>query len=126
MDTPALFEAKSTQPDVPSLFLTEAAITRLRDLFKKKGAHTPHYLHIQVDAGGCAGFTYLLNLVDSVPEDTTLLSYEDVSLVLDEASLDILKGSTLDYATSLMGAAFSLKNPAATASCGCGTSFSIF
>ena len=126
METPLRFEASCQTATTPSLWLTPSALERLRVLSKKKELDHPLYLQIQVDAGGCAGFTYTLNLVERAPPQDIILTCEDVFLVLDESSLDILKDSVLDFATSLMGEAFTLKNPAATASCGCGTSFSIF
>ena len=121
----ALLEASGPEGEAPLLLLTPRAYARLVMLMEKR-APKKTFLSIVVDAGGCAGFTYTLNLVEDAKEDQMELTCGDITLLMDEMSLDMLKGSTLDFATSLMGEAFSLKNPSATSSCGCGTSFSIF
>lgn len=121
----APLEAFGPEGEAPLLYLTQRAHARLSALMEKR-APKETFLSIEVNAGGCAGFTYTLNLVDAPQEDQMILTCDGISLLLDDTSLDMLKGSTLDFATSLMGEAFSLKNPSATSSCGCGTSFSIF
>ena len=89
-------------------------------------------LRVTVESGGCHGFQYLMSLTDTSSislEDDTLFEATDGSgarVVLDEPSLELLKGSKIDYTMELIGSQFKVVgNPAATSSCGCGTSFDI-
>jgi iron-sulfur cluster assembly accessory protein len=89
-------------------------------------------LRITVESGGCHGFQYLMSLTDMStisPTDDTVFEASDGSeakVVMDEPSLELLKGSRVDYTTELIGSQFKIVgNPAATSSCGCGTSFDI-
>ncbi|KAK5467301.1 [4Fe-4S] proteins maturation [Exophiala xenobiotica] len=93
------------------------------------------HLRVTVTAGGCHGFQYLMSLEDGSKldpeEDTIFASEEDggsgkARVVMDQASLELLKGSTIDFTTELIGSQFKIVgNPRATSSCGCGTSFDI-
>lgn len=89
-------------------------------------------LRITVQSGGCHGFQYLMSLAsadDASPEDDTVFEADDGSgakVVMDEPSLELLKGSKVDYETALIGSQFKIiDNPAASSACGCGTSFDI-
>lgn len=89
-------------------------------------------LRVTVESGGCHGFQYLMSLIDIAkisPEDDTVFETSDgtgAKLVMDEPSLELLKGSRVDYTSELIGSQFKIvDNPAATSSCGCGTSFDI-
>ena len=89
-------------------------------------------LRVTVQSGGCHGFQYLMSLTSSnevSSEDDTIFEADDGSnarVVMDEPSLELLKGSTVDYTMELIGSQFKIVgNPAATSSCGCGTSFDI-
>ena len=89
-------------------------------------------LRVNVQSGGCHGFQYLMSLtnIDAVsPEDDTVFTAADSSgakVVMDEPSLELLKGSKVDFTMELIGSQFKIVgNPAATSSCGCGTSFDI-
>lgn len=93
------------------------------------------HLRVTVTAGGCHGFQYLMSLEPASkinPEDDTIFEFEDdgqgrrAEVVLDEPSLELLKGSTIDFTRELIGSQFKIVgNPRATSSCGCGTSFDI-
>jgi iron-sulfur cluster insertion protein len=85
----------------------------------------PAILRLSVDGGGCAGFQYRFELAETVAEDDEVASEEGVTLVVDPISLDLVRGSTVDFVESLGGAAFQVTNPNAASGCGCGTSFSI-
>ena len=82
-------------------------------------------LRVEVLAGGCSGLQYKFDLTDSQAPDDLVLERDGATVFVDPVSLDFLGGAELDFKDSLMGAHFMVKNPNATASCGCGTSFSI-
>jgi iron-sulfur cluster assembly accessory protein len=81
-------------------------------------------LRVAVEGGGCSGFQYDIRL-DAPSEDDLVLEGEGESVVVDSVSLPFLAGATIDFTEELIGARFTIDNPNATASCGCGTSFSI-
>ena len=81
-------------------------------------------LRVAVEGGGCSGFQYDIRL-DAPAEDDLVLEGEGERVVVDSVSLPFLAGATIDFTEELIGARFTLDNPNATASCGCGTSFSI-
>jgi iron-sulfur cluster insertion protein len=85
----------------------------------------PAILRLSVDGGGCAGFQYRFELAETVAADDAVAREEGVTLVVDPISLDLVRGSTVDFVESLGGAAFQVTNPNAASGCGCGTSFSI-
>ena len=85
----------------------------------------PAILRLSVDGGGCAGFQYRFELAEAVADDDAVASADGVTLVVDPISLDLVRGSTVDFVESLGGAAFQVTNPNAASGCGCGTSFSI-
>ena len=97
-----------------------------------KDANPNLALRVSVQSGGCHGFQYLMSLTSAnelSPEDDTVFETDDGSgakVVMDEPSLEILKGSQVDYTMELIGSQFQIVgNPAATSQCGCGTSFDI-
>lgn len=97
-----------------------------------KEANRDLALRITVESGGCHGFQYLMALTNKAaisPEDDTVFETDDGSeakVVMDEPSLELLKGSQVDFTMELIGSQFKVVgNPAATSSCGCGTSFDI-
>lgn len=82
-------------------------------------------LRVSVEGGGCSGFQYGFNLVSAPEPDDLVIERDGATVVIDPVSLQFLAGSEIDFVDDLIGAAFTVKNPNATASCGCGTSFSI-
>ena len=82
-------------------------------------------LRITVEGGGCSGFQYLFDLVHQTNEDDVVFERDGAKVVIDKLSLQYMEGSQIDYVDDLIGASFQIKNPNATASCGCGTSFSL-
>lgn len=82
-------------------------------------------LRVSVDGGGCSGFQYGFNLVSSFEPDDVVIERDGATVVIDPISLQFLGGSEIDFVDDLIGAHFTVQNPNATASCGCGTSFSI-
>ena len=85
----------------------------------------PTMLRLAVTGGGCSGYSYNFALDDAQAEDDLLLEEAGAKILIDPVSLDFLAGSEIDFADDLMGQAFKVNNPNATASCGCGTSFSV-
>lgn len=85
----------------------------------------PAILRLSVDGGGCAGFQYRFGLADAVAVDDATAEQDGVTLVVDPVSLDLVRGSVVDFVESLGGAAFQVTNPNAASGCGCGTSFSV-
>jgi len=82
-------------------------------------------LRVAVSGGGCSGFQYGFSFDDTVNPDDRTFERDGVTAVVDEASLELLSGSEVDYVEDLVGASFQIKNPNAASSCGCGSSFSI-
>ncbi len=103
--------------------LSPSAAARIASIAKRQGK--PAILRLAVDGGGCAGFTYRFGLADEVEAEDVRSERDGVILVVDPISLDLLRGSTVDFVESLGGASFQVTNPNAASGCGCGTSFSI-
>ncbi len=103
--------------------LSPSAAARIASIAKRQGK--PAILRLAVDGGGCAGFTYRFGLADEVEAEDVRSERDGVTLVVDPISLDLLRGSTVDFVESLGGASFQVTNPNAASGCGCGTSFSI-
>jgi iron-sulfur cluster assembly accessory protein len=103
--------------------LTPSAAARVAAIAQRQGK--PPILRLSVEGGGCAGFQYRFGLADGIAGDDTAAEQDGVTLVVDEISLDLVRGCAVDYVESLGGAAFQVKNPNAASGCGCGTSFSI-
>lgn len=103
--------------------LSPTAAHRVATIAAKQGK--PPILRLAVEGGGCSGFQYRFGLADAVdPQDATAQT-DGVTLVVDDVSLDLVRGAMVDYVEDLGGAAFKVTNPQATAGCGCGSSFSI-
>ena len=103
--------------------LTEKAARRVAEILKSEPQGS--FLRVGVDGGGCSGFTYTYNLTTEQSHDDLVIEREDAKVVIDPVSLDILRDSQIDFIDDLMGRMFKIRNPAATASCGCGSSFAV-
>jgi len=103
--------------------LSPSAAARVAAIAARQGK--PAILRLSVDGGGCAGFQYKFGLADAVAADDAQAAQDGVTLVVDPVSLDLVRGSVVDFVESLGGAAFQVTNPNAASGCGCGTSFSI-
>jgi iron-sulfur cluster assembly accessory protein len=103
--------------------LSEAAAQRI--VVVMAGEAPGSALRIAVDGGGCSGFQYKFDITAQRQPDDIVLERDGATVLLDETSLQFLQGATLDYVDDLVGQAFRITNPNATASCGCGTSFSV-
>ena len=82
-------------------------------------------LRVSVSGGGCSGFQYGFELVDSINDDDLVVERDGVKVLVDSISIEYMRGSEIDFVDDLIGAAFQVKNPNATSECGCGTSFSV-
>lgn len=102
--------------------LTEAAIEQIKKMLLRDKLDG-HGLRISVVSGGCSGFSYKLDFVREANASDTVVEQDSLEIYLDQSSIDHLKGTIIDYKSSLMGAGFTFQNPIATGSCGCGTSF---
>ena len=103
--------------------LTENAISKLKDLFAEE--NNPNLkLRTFVQGGGCSGMQYGFTFDEDQNEDDFSLEFDGVPVVVDSMSSMYLQGATIDYKEDLMGASFSIDNPNAETTCGCGSSFS--
>ena len=107
-----------------SFSLSDKAAARIAELVTKDG-RSNLMLRVSVSGGGCSGFQYNFDFDDKINDDDRLFEHELAKVVIDETSLELLDGGVIDFKQDLMGAYFAIENPNATASCGCGTSFSI-
>ena len=100
-------------------------ITQQREAAKKNGADAAKmYLRVGVKGGGCSGFSYTLDLTETITEQDETWNQHGVEIICDPKSLLYLDGTTVDFKDELMGRGFVFSNPNATSSCGCGSSFS--
>ncbi|MFN3726594.1 MAG: iron-sulfur cluster insertion protein ErpA [Allosphingosinicella sp.] len=113
----------SETTDIADIALSPAAAARVALIAKKQGK--PAMLRLSVEGGGCAGFQYKFGLAEAIADDDRVVETDGVRLVVDDVSLDLVRGSVVDFVESLGGAAFQVRNPQAASGCGCGTSFSI-
>ena len=112
-----------TDLESPSVTLTERAARRILEIIREDAAHS--MLRVAVTGGGCSGFQYDFCLDDARGEDDLVIARDGAQVLIDPISLGFLKGAEIDFADEMIGAAFRIKNPNATSSCGCGTSFSV-
>ena len=100
-------------------------ITQQQEGAKKNGSDPPKmYLRVGVKGGGCSGFSYSLDLTETITEQDETSNQHGVEIICDPKSLLYLDGTTVDFKDELMGRGFVFSNPNATSSCGCGSSFS--
>ncbi len=107
----------------PPVTLSDRAARRIAKILEREPKGS--MLRVAVNGGGCSGFQYDFEITAEKAADDLVIEKNGVAVLIDEISLQYLAGSEIDYAEELIGAAFKIKNPNATASCGCGTSFSV-
>ncbi|NOU05076.1 MAG: iron-sulfur cluster insertion protein ErpA [Hyphomicrobiaceae bacterium] len=83
------------------------------------------FLRVSVEGGGCSGFQYKFDLVDARAVDDLAIERSGAVVLVDPVSVDYMAGSEIDFVDALIGSSFQIRNPKATAACGCGTSFSL-
>jgi iron-sulfur cluster assembly protein/iron-sulfur cluster insertion protein len=113
---------KSNQPQ-KTVNLTDAAVAKVRELIAAEDEHGLA-LRMAVRPGGCSGFSYEMYFDSKVDDADLVEEFDDVKVLVDPQSAEMVRGATLDYKESLMGAGFAIENPNVTRSCGCGNSFS--
>jgi iron-sulfur cluster insertion protein len=120
----AVAEHVSQPAEMPApLVFTDSAADKVRQLVDEEG-NPELKLRVFVQGGGCSGFQYGFTFDELVNDDDTQMSKNGVTLLIDPMSLQYLMGAEIDYKEDLQGAQFVIKNPNATTTCGCGSSFS--
>ncbi|MBP6094961.1 MAG: iron-sulfur cluster insertion protein ErpA [Methyloversatilis sp.] len=111
-----------TEVPMPLVF-SDSAANKVKDLILEEG-NPDLKLRVFVSGGGCSGFQYGFTFDEVTNEDDTALEKNGVTLLIDPMSYQYLVGAEIDYSEGLEGAQFVIKNPNATSTCGCGSSFS--
>lgn len=106
------------------LSMTPAAAARVQEMLRAE-CRSDLMLRVAISGGGCSGFSYGFSLDADHTADDRIFDFHGAKLVIDETSLDLLKGSQIDYVDDLMAKSFRVSNPNASSTCGCGTSFSM-
>ena len=112
----------TTQTD-GTIALTDSATAKIAELIQQEG-NPDLALRVAVRPGGCSGFSYEMFFDSDLADDDVISAYGDVKVVVDPTSANLLTGSTLDFKDGLQDAGFSINNPNASRTCGCGQSFS--
>ena len=99
------------------------AARRIGDILKSEPPGS--MLRVSVEGGGCSGFQYKFDIERAKTDDDVVISRDGVTVLVDSISVNYMKGAEIDFVDDLIGASFKVKNPNATAGCGCGTSFSL-
>jgi iron-sulfur cluster insertion protein len=107
----------------PTLIFTDAAAVKVGELIREE-ANPKLKLRVFVSGGGCSGFQYGFTFDENLEEGDTLVENQGVTLIVDPMSIQYLMGAEIDYKEDLEGAQFVIRNPNATTTCGCGSSFS--
>ncbi|AKJ69110.1 MULTISPECIES: iron-sulfur cluster insertion protein ErpA [Pandoraea] len=119
----ALAETAVTDMPAPLLF-TDSAADKVKQLIDEEG-NPGLKLRVFVQGGGCSGFQYGFTFDEDINEDDTVMDKNGVKLLIDSMSYQYLVGAEIDYKEDINGAQFVIKNPQATTTCGCGSSFSV-
>ncbi|MCA3148733.1 MAG: iron-sulfur cluster insertion protein ErpA [Burkholderiales bacterium] len=118
-----VIDTPTAAPAIPLVF-SEAAANKVKELIDEEG-NPSLKLRVFVQGGGCSGFQYGFTFDEEVNEDDTAMEKNGVQLLIDAMSFQYLMGAEIDYKDDLEGAQFVIKNPNATSTCGCGSSFSV-
>jgi iron-sulfur cluster insertion protein len=117
--------AENIQTEMPAPFVfSDSAASKVAELIAEEG-NPDLKLRVFVQGGGCSGFQYGFTFDEITNEDDTTMTKNGVSLLIDAMSYQYLVGAEIDYKDDLEGAQFVIKNPNASSSCGCGSSFSV-
>lgn len=112
-----------TSPEAAPISLSDSAARRITEIVAGEPAGT--MLRVSVEGGGCSGFQYKFDLVTTADPDDHVVERAGARVIVDPVSLQYMSGSEIDFVDALIGASFQIKNPHASSSCGCGTSFSL-
>jgi len=116
-------EAEVIEQVSDPLVFTESAATKVRSLIKDEG-NDALMLRVFISGGGCSGFQYGFTFDENITDGDTVVEKHGVRLLIDPMSIQYLSGAEIDYSEGLEGAQFIIRNPNATTTCGCGSSFS--
>lgn len=119
----AITETNSVADMPVPLIFTDSAANKVKKLMEEEG-NNDLKLRVFVSGGGCSGFKYGFTFDELINEDDTVMEKNGVKLLIDPMSFQYLVGAEIDYEENLQGAQFIIKNPSATSTCGCGSSFS--
>ena len=114
----------STETGRPGLSLTAQAAAQVASLQHAQG-NDRLMLRVTVSGGGCSGFQYGFSLDDTIRDDDLTFERDGVKVIVDDVSLDLLGGAEIDFVDEMIGSSFQIRNPNASSSCGCGTSFAV-
>ena len=117
-------EAPAMAPGSPIITVTESAAGKIRELLSEEGK-AESGLRVFVQGGGCSGFQYGLMIEEGSGVGDQLFESNGVKLFVDPVSISYLKGAEVDFVDTITGGGFTIKNPQATSTCGCGSSFSV-
>lgn len=112
-----------TATQTETVVVTERAARRIARIVAREAS--PKALRVSVEGGGCSGFSYRFDLTDERADDDMVIERDGATVLIDQTSLPFMAGSEIDFVDDLMGQSFQVRNPNATASCGCGTSFAV-
>jgi len=107
----------------PSITISQSAAKRIVELVSEDD--NAALFRVSVEGGGCSGFQYRFELIESAAPEDMLIERDGATVAIDPTSVPFIAGSEIDFIDELIGAQFKISNPNATASCGCGTSFSV-
>lgn len=113
--------ADNTVPD--TFYVSDGAKNKITEILKEEDEGS--FLRVGVYGGGCSGFQYMFGLHNIIEEDDIAVVWNDGKVVVDAASMQYIKGSTINFETSFGGEQFAVENPFATSECGCNQSFSM-
>jgi iron-sulfur cluster assembly accessory protein len=108
---------------MPNITLTERAARRINEIMASEP--TGSKLRISVNGGGCSGFQYAFDVERTQQDDDLVIERDGAAVLVDQVSIQYMDDSVIDFVDDLIGQSFKIENPHATASCGCGTSFSL-
>jgi iron-sulfur cluster assembly accessory protein len=106
-----------------SVTISDSAVRRIGEILKSEAEGA--MLRVSVEGGGCSGFQYKFDIERAKADDDLVLARDGAVVLIDPVSVNYMAGSQIDFVDDLIGQSFKINNPQATASCGCGTSFSI-
>jgi Iron-sulfur cluster assembly accessory protein len=112
-----------TDISAETITVTDRAAKRIARILARDASAKA--LRVSVEGGGCSGFSYKFDLVSDRADDDVVIEKNGVTVLVDQVSLPFMDGSEIDFVDDLIGQSFQVRNPHATASCGCGTSFAI-
>lgn len=110
--------------EAPAISVTARAARRIAEIIRDEGS-PGMMLRIAITGGGCSGFQYDFTLDDTRADDDLVIERDGSTVLIDQASLEYMKGAEVDFVEDMIGASFQVRNPNATSRCGCGSSFSV-